>query len=155
MRYGGYCCNINIVCQSSLSKSYLQQSIALLVPVFILSLDILAFRHHTIPFQVLRFSLTWWVFLYDKLLSNDFLLVQGILSWLQTTDVDSFWAGLIFEQLWSYIFGAGTEYKHPAECTVFICNDGIPSLPPFQSSTQQMAILNSLMSRESSKTKVW
>ena len=61
------------------------------------------------------------------------LPTQRALKWLQTTDVDGFWAGLIFEQLWSYILGAGTEYRHPDECTVFMCTpEGAAIIPRWE-----------------------
>ena len=56
--------------------------------------------------------------------------MQKALAWLQNSELDPFWAGLIFEQLWSYIFGAGVEYKHPAECTVFACDQGGAPIVP-------------------------
>ena len=72
------------------------------------------------------------------LLLSDSLVVQKALAWLQNTELDAFWAGLIFEQLWSYIFGAGVEYAHPAECTVFACNQGgAPATPSWEAISLQ------------------
>jgi len=55
---------------------------------------------------------------------------QGLLEWLQSGSMDSFWAGLIFEQTWSYIFGAGTEYRHPQECNMFLCDGNGEAVVP-------------------------
>ena len=77
--------------------------------------------------------------------------LQNALTWLQKTEMDSFWAGLIFEQLWSYILGAGSEYQHPPECTVFLCDgDGVPITPTWQSVTDKKVI-----AEEVPKTRFW
>ena len=59
--------------------------------------------------------------------------MQGLLEWLQNDPMDSFWAGLIFEPTWSYIFGAGAEYTHPEECRMFLCDhQGVPLVPDWR-----------------------
>ncbi len=61
---------------------------------------------------------TWWS------------LAQGLLQWLQRDSMDGFWAGLIFEQTWSYIFGAGPTYQHPEECAMYMCDPGGEAVVP-------------------------
>lgn len=58
---------------------------------------------------------------------------QDALRWLQVSEMDSFWAGLIFEHTWALVFGAGPRYLHPDECTVFACDPaGKPVTPPWE-----------------------
>lgn len=64
---------------------------------------------------------------------NDHTL-QGCLRWLQQTDHDYFWAGLVFEHMWAYIIGGQQKYVHPEECEVFTCDsDGNPYMPAWES----------------------
>lgn len=42
---------------------------------------------------------------------------------MQRTSMDPFWAGLIYEHLWSFIFDKGANYTQPAECETFNCEN--------------------------------
>ena len=58
--------------------------------------------------------------------------VQKQLLWMQRTSMDPFWAGLIYEHLWSYILGVGTNYTQPADCTILKCDgSGQPLISPW------------------------
>lgn len=59
----------------------------------------------------------------ERILSHPRSFYQGLLRWLRVSEMDSFWAGLIFEHTWSYIFGAGTNYTHPPDCKFSHCKD--------------------------------
>ena len=60
--------------------------------------------------------------------------LQACLRWLQNKELDTFWAGLVFESAWSYIFGAGANYTPPPDCSMFACDsDGNSIVPVWES----------------------